>query len=153
LAAGLAAEVPAQEEGAGEGGPFGKEAKSEKLDEPKLPFRLDHRGARSFTFFDGDPSRGDAPYVIAIAGGAEVWFGDYYLTARNVLIWTDGPVVNSGATETAVPFPYAPYDPVAVGSGIEVPAMQQIGGVSLLPGAASADALGVLREIYAEGDV
>jgi hypothetical protein len=153
LAAGLAADVPAQEEGAGEGGPFGKEAKSEKLDEPKLPFRLDHRGARSFTFFDGDPSLGDAPYVIAIAGGAEVWFGDYYLTARNVLIWTDGPVVNSGATETAVPFPYAPYDPVAVGSGIEVPAMQQIGGVSLLPGAASADALGVLREIYAVGDV
>lgn len=132
--------------------PFGKEAAVPKPEAPPTAFRSDHEGGVSFSFLDGDPSAADAPRVIAIAGGGRIWFGDYFLTARNILIWVDGDV--GGAKPPTPAFPYAPSDPVTAGAGVLTPALSDLKGASLFPGI---DEIGVtpgrLREIYAEGDV
>lgn len=131
---------------------FGKDADVPVPEEPVTAFRSDHEGGTSFSFLDGDPSESDAPRVIAIAGGGRIWFGEYFLTARNILIWVDGDTAT--ATPPAAAFPYAPHDPVTSNTGVLVPALSNLKGSSLFPGI---DDIGVtpgrLREIYAEGDV
>lgn len=131
---------------------FGKDADVPPPEEPVTAFRSDHEGGTSFSFLDGDPSESDAPRVIAIAGGGRIWFGEYFLTARNILIWVDGDTAS--ATPPAAAFPYAPHDPVTSDTGVLIPALSNLKGSSLFPGI---DDIGVtpgrLREIYAEGDV
>lgn len=134
-------------------GVFGKEATVPKIKPPPTDFRLDNTGATSFGFYDGDPRTEDATYVIALAGGAQLWFGEYYMTARNFLIWTDSPA-NGSAKEAKPTFPYAPIDPIATGAGVARPSLDNLTGASLLPGVeAASTTIGQLREIYAEGDV
>lgn len=117
---------------------------------PKPPpaprqFKLVHPRANSWVYLDdtGDP---DAPQVVAVAGGAEVWFQDYYLTAQNILLFLDADADASTPAEPEATFPRGvepPRDEDGIPTGFG-------SGSTLLPVATS---MGSLRELYAEGDV
>lgn len=123
----------------------GLEATVPKKKLPAGQFEVRHPRAHSYLFPDGDPTKEDAPRVVALAGGGEVWFGDYYLTAQNILLFTDAADSSTGPA----PSPTFPHGVAPPTTGDGLPAGFGAGG-GLLPVSTK---LGALRELYAEGNV
>ncbi len=141
LIAGLAVPASAQ-------APTGKEATVPAV-EIAREFRLEHEGGNSYVFFDGDPKQVDAPRVMAVAGGARLWFDDYYLTAKNLLIWVDADsVAVERERKGDSSFPYGVSPPI-VATEDRGEAFAQISD----PREQVTRTSGTLREIFAEGDV
>lgn len=133
----------------------GRDATVPKPTDPPRRFKLNYEGARRYLLRDGDPKVEDAPYVIAVAGGAKLWFDDYFLTARNILIWVDNDSLSSSPLPTGVDdrredrFPYGVESPV---ERRESPP-DDFALVQDPSGAPLHFTSGQVREVYAEGDV
>lgn len=135
--------------------PAGKEATVPKPEKPAVHFNIDNVGGRMLRFTDGDPAQVDAPTVTALSGGAAISLGDFYITARNILIWTDGA---SGTLPKYFgepdkgDFPYGSRPP-SVNDGMPPAAFESLEGAAGLPLVSGTDEMGSVREIYAEGEV
>ncbi len=130
--------------------PIGKEATVPAPDAPPREFRLEHVGGMSYTFVDGDPKQVDAPRVLAIAGGARLWYDDLYITADNLLIWVDGDSVSVERERKGdQTFPYGVSPPLVTAEEPNEEAFAQISD----PRESVMSTTGKLREIFAEGNV
>ncbi|MFG0319124.1 MAG: hypothetical protein ACF8XB_17760 [Planctomycetota bacterium JB042] len=133
----------------------GRDATVPKAEEPPRRFRLNYEGARRYLLRDGDPANEDAPYVIAVAGGAKLWFEDYFLTARNILIWVDDGSLSSAPIEGDANegredrFPYGVEPPIERRDAPpdDFALIQDPSGAPLHLTS------GQVREVFAEGDV
>lgn len=126
----------------------GREATVPKAPAAAAPFRMSHPRGHFHALRDGEPTTEDAPQLWAVAGGAELWFEDYYITARNILLWTDPVGVKRDDQPTGDPqgYPY-PAQPPRVPGSLPV-------GIGAVEGATPVStSFGDLRELYAEGDV
>ncbi len=119
---------------------------------PELPrsFRLDFQGAKRYLLRDGEAQNPDSPYVLAVAGGAKLWFDDYYLTAQNILVWLEPTALgDANASERADDFPYGVESPLEPRDA----AQDRFASVQDPSGLPPFVSTGRLRELYAEGDV
>lgn len=132
--------------------PTGKEATVPQPDAPPRSFVLEYRGANRYVLRDGDPKIEDAPFVYAVAGGANLWFDEFYVTAKNLLVWADGEGTDAGDDEEAVRsagFPFGVAPPIE-SQGKPSGAFAEKSDSTVLP---LQRVVGNLREVYAEGDV
>lgn len=129
--------------------PAGKEATVPPPETRQRRFVLDYEGAVRHVVRDGDPLTGDAPLVIAVAGGAKLWFDNRFLTAKNLLVWIDPDSLEDGAAERPDEFPYGVEAPIERRG----PPSEDFAAVNDLDGPPPQVAIGRVREIYAEGDV
>ncbi|MFH0943797.1 MAG: hypothetical protein V2A76_01255 [Planctomycetota bacterium] len=116
-------------------------------------FRLNYEGASRYLIRDGDPAVEDAPVVLAVAGGAKLWFDDYFLTAQNILIWVDPESLSNGhglaEPEESDDFPHKVSSPLEDRPELE----SAFAATSTLEGLPPNVTAGKVREVYAEGDV
>ena len=112
---------------------------------PPTPFRLSHPYAKTYSFRDGDPRVEDAPQIVAVAGGVELWFQGLlpHRAEPPDLGRIDLPVVLVDQRRRL---------PLSVGAAANVRPLSR--GIGSAEGSEpQATSIGYLREIYAEGDV
>lgn len=132
----------------------GKEATVPRPPAAPRRFQLNYEGASRYLIRDGDPDVEDAPLVLAVAGGAKLWFEDYFLTAKNILVWVDPESLGNGGNGEAQviesdEFPHTVGPPVEDRPELE-PAFARTSDPAGLPPTVTT---GRVREVYAEGDV
>ena len=131
----------------------GKEATVPPPEAAPRTFRLNYEGASRYLIRDGDPKVDDAPVVLAVAGGAKLWFDDYFLTAQNILIWVDPESLSNGhglaEPEESNDFPHKVASPLEDRPELDA----AFAATSSLKGLPPNVTAGKVREVYAEGDV
>lgn len=136
------------------GAAVGKEATVPAPPPEPRRFILNYEGANRYLIRDGDPKVEDAPYVLAVAGGAKLWFDDYFLTAQNILVWVDPESLGNGSSGAggapeSDTFPYVVEAPIEDRPDATTAFATETKVAGLPPEMTS----GKVREVYAEGDV